>query len=54
VVLLVDPDEEVLGVVVVDTTGIGPVAAAPGGQKKRGIRLLEEVTCGIRFFVSSL
>ena len=29
-VLLVNPDEEVLGLVVEDTTGIGPVAATAG------------------------
>jgi len=43
-ILLVDPDEEVLGLVVVDTSGIGPVSAATGRKKKSGVGLLEEVS----------
>merc|ERR1719198_23938 len=53
VVLFVDPDEEVLGLVVEDTTGIGPVATASGGEKEGGVGLLEKVSVGAEgFFVS--
>ena len=42
-ILLVDPDEEVLGIVVEDTSGVGPVSAATGRKKKSGVGFLEEV-----------
>ena len=47
-ILLIDPDEEVLGFVVEDTTGIGPMATATGRKKESGIGLLEEVTWSLR------
>jgi len=53
-IFLVDPDEKVLVVVVVDTSGVGPVAAAAGREKKSGVGLLEEVSGhseGLLFFV---
>lgn len=53
-IFLVDPDEEVLVVVVEDTSGIGPVAAAAGGKEESGIGFLEEVSGvseGLLFFV---
>lgn len=43
-ILLIDPDEEVLGIVVVDTTRIRPVASAAGGQEQGGVGLLEQVS----------
>ena len=49
-IFLVDPDEEVLGVVVEDTTGIGPVATATRGEEKGGVWFLQVwlsvVQCG--------
>ena len=44
VILLVNPDEEVHGIVVEDTSGVGPVATTSGGEKEGGIGFLEEVT----------
>jgi hypothetical protein len=43
-IFLIHPNEEVLSIVVVDSTGIRPVATAPGAQQKSGIRLLEQVS----------
>ena len=43
-IFLVDPDEEVLVVVVEDTSGIGPVSTATGREEEGGVRLLEEVS----------
>ena len=40
-IFLVDPDEEVLVVVVEDASGIGPVSAAAGGKKKSRVGLLK-------------
>jgi len=47
VVLFVDPDEEVSGIVVEDTSGVGPVATTSRGEKEGGVGLLEEVTSGL-------
>merc|ERR1719473_1931707 len=41
VILLVQPDEQVLLVVVEDTTGVGPVATHTTGQEKCGVGLLK-------------
>lgn len=43
-IFLVDPDEEVLSVVVEDSTSIGPVAAATGREEQSRVGLLEEVS----------
>jgi len=43
-IFLVDPDKEVLVVVVEDASGIGPVAAASGRKEESGVGLLEEVS----------
>mmetsp|Transcript_52179 Transcript_52179/g.114535 ORF Transcript_52179/g.114535 Transcript_52179/m.114535 type:complete len:200 (-) Transcript_52179:592-1191(-) len=43
VILLIQPDEEVLGLVVEDSTRVRPVPATPRGQQQRGVRLLEEI-----------
>ena len=40
-VLFVDPDEEVGGFVVEDTSGIGPVSAAAGGKEEGGVGFLK-------------
>jgi len=42
VVLLVDPDEEVLGFVVPDTTGIGPVTSHTRAQEEGRYRLVKQ------------
>jgi len=42
-ILFVDPGEEVLGLVGEDTTGVGPMAAAAGGQQQGGVGLLEQI-----------
>jgi len=44
VILLVDPNKEVFGLVVENTTGVGPVATTSRGEEEGGIGLLEEVT----------
>jgi len=44
VILLVDPDKEVLGLVVENTTGVGPVATTSRGEEEGGIGFLEKVT----------
>merc|ERR1719498_1469871 len=44
VILLVQPDEQVLLVVVVDTTGVRPVATHTTRQKKCGVGLLKQIT----------
>jgi len=44
VILLVNPDKEVFGLVVENTTGVGPVATTSRGKEEGAIRLLEEVT----------
>jgi hypothetical protein len=43
-VLLIDPNEEVSGFVVEDTTGIGPVTTTTGREEQSRVGLLEEVT----------
>ena len=45
-VLLVDPDQEGLGVVVPDTTGIGPVTGHAGAGEERRHGLVEEEVIG--------
>merc|ERR1719469_775668 len=45
-ILLVHPHEEVLSVVVEDTTRIGPMAAAARAEQQRRIGLLEQVPVG--------
>merc|ERR1712216_414370 len=50
-VLLVDPAEEVLILVVEDATGIGPVAATARGEQKSGVGLLEEVATLAEFLL---
>ena len=46
VIFLVQPDEEIHVLVVEDTSGVGPVATASGGEEEGGVGLLEEVTSG--------
>ena len=41
-ILFVDPDQEVLGVVVPDSTGVGPVTRHTGGQEEGRDGLVEE------------
>mmetsp|Transcript_33739 Transcript_33739/g.81700 ORF Transcript_33739/g.81700 Transcript_33739/m.81700 type:complete len:252 (+) Transcript_33739:77-832(+) len=43
VILLIQPHKEVLGIIVEDSAGVRPVAAAARRQQERGVRLLEEV-----------
>jgi len=43
-VLFIDPDEEVGGFVVEDSSGIGPVSAAAGGKEESRVGLLEKVS----------
>ena len=50
-ILFVNPSEEVLGLVVEDTTGVGPVAAASGGEEQGGVGLLEEVSAAAEVFL---
>jgi len=54
VILLVNPDEEVFGLVVEDTTGVGPVATTSRGEEEGGVGLLEEVTVGLELLGVSL
>merc|ERR1719512_382938 len=44
VIFLVQPDEEVLVVVVVDTSSVGPVSSHTGGEQQGGIGFLEQVS----------
>jgi hypothetical protein len=46
VIFLVHPDKQVLVIVVVDTTGIGPMATHTTAQEQGGVRLLEQVASG--------
>ena len=41
-IFFVDPDEEVLGVIVEDTTGIWPVATATGRKEEGRVWLLKK------------
>merc|ERR1719385_568090 len=45
-ILLVDPDQDLLGVVVPDTTGIGPVTGHAGAGEERRHGLVEEEVIG--------
>jgi len=54
VIFLVNPDEEVLRLVVEDTTGVRPVATAPGREEEGGIGLLEKVSGLAELFFVSL
>merc|ERR1711998_752099 len=54
VVLLIEPHEEVPGIVMEDTTGIGPVATASRGKEEGGVGLLEEVSGVAESFLHSL
>jgi hypothetical protein len=53
-VFLVNPNEEVSGFVMEDSSGIGPVATTSGREKECGIRLLEEVTSSSKCFFFSM
>merc|ERR1719219_1335219 len=51
-IFFVNPDEKVFIVIVEDTTSVGPVATATGGEKESGVWFLEKVSfCSEGFFL---